>query len=113
MSANFNLDGKSFVMVSSTASEVNAAAPSRFEYHEHHDVLWGEYLGDTVELGRFVGSRDGAGLQISFVHRNLAGENVAGSSSSTISVAADGKLKLVEEFQTPDGVTHGSVCREL
>jgi hypothetical protein len=113
MDTVFNLDRRTFVLVSSTASEVNAAAPSRFEYREQDGVVWGGYTGDTVEIGRFVGARSDDSLQISFVHRNLAGETVAGSSLSKISMAAGGKLSLLEEFHTPDGVAHESHCREL
>ncbi|MGK9148425.1 hypothetical protein KXS11_12435 [Plantibacter flavus] len=111
---DFDLDAKVFDMVSSTASVVDADAPTRFVYHEDRGVLWGEYVGDTVSVGRFCGVRTEARIDISFVHRNRAGTvTTRGEASSIISRAADGSLLLTEDFIGPDGQAHVSVCREI
>jgi hypothetical protein len=106
------LDGRDFAMVSSTASTVNTAAPTVFHYHERDGLLWGEYDGDTVRLGRFVGSRDRAQVRISFGHVvGATGEVVSGDAHSTLQRGEDGTLELVETFGAAG--EHTSVCREV
>ena len=99
-------------MESSTASRVDPDAPTRFVYHEAAGVLWGEYRGDTVAEGRFVGVRSGDSLTVSFVHAPVGGgPAVTGAATSRIERGPDDRLRLVEDF-TVDGVTHVSVCVE-
>lgn len=59
MPSPINLDGQRFAMVSSTASIVDPQSPTTFTYHQDGLLVWGEYTGDTVTEGRFVGSVDG------------------------------------------------------
>lgn len=111
---DLDLDEKVFDMVSSSASVVDADAPTRFVYHESHGVLWGEYVGDTVSVGRFCGVRTDERIDISFVHRNRTGTlTTRGEATSIISRADDGTLLLTEDFIGPDGAAHVSVCREV
>jgi hypothetical protein len=107
-----DLDGRVFDMVSSTASRVDPEAPTRFRYHEAAGVLWGDYVGDTVSEGRFVGTRDGERITVSFVHALVAdGSRVSGTASSRIE-AGEAGLCLVEDFEV-DGIAHISVCAEV
>ncbi len=108
-----SLDGRRFVMESSTASIVDAESPSRFRYSERDGVIWGDYEGDTVTFGRFVGSREGDELAVSFVHVLVSdGAVVSGSSSSVIETdPAGGGVRLVERFRV-DETDHVSVCVE-
>jgi hypothetical protein len=108
------LNGRRFAMVSSTSSSVDPDAPTEFSYEEAGGVIWGSYAGDTVEHGRFVGTRDADRIQLSYVHLLRTGERATGQSSSRIEAMPDGRLRLVEEFQfAGDGETHVSVCTEL
>ncbi|WP_311932302.1 hypothetical protein [Microbispora sp. H11081] len=108
------LNGRRFVMISSTASEVNTDAPTEFAYEESDGVVWGHYTGDTVVHGRFVGTRDADRVQISYVHLLKTGDRASGRSTSRIETAEDGRLRLVEEFQfEDDGAVHVSVCAEV
>jgi hypothetical protein len=108
-----DLDRRVFDMVSSTASAVDASAPTRFVYHEKSGVLWGEYIGDTVSVGRFCGVRRDARIDVNFVHRGHDDNTTTGAATSVISRDTDGTLLLTEEFRTPDGQLHVSVCREV
>ncbi|MGO3885694.1 MAG: hypothetical protein ACTJHU_05295, partial [Mycetocola sp.] len=93
-----SLDGRRFVLRSSTASVVNTSKPSTFDYHEHGGLIWGEYWGDTVTFGRFIGTRSGATISVVFAHELVADSRVvSGSSDSTIRVE-NGELTLVEDF---------------
>lgn len=106
------LDGRTFKLVSSTASTVNAEAPSIFHYFERDGVVWGDYTGDTVTVGRFVGTRADDVLTVSFVHSLVeTGAVVGGTSASRIERDGDA-LRLVENFEI-DGAAHVSVCVEV
>jgi len=109
-----SLDGRTFDMVSSTASRVDPAAPTRFRYSEADGVVWGDYRGDTVREGRFVAVRRGDEIDVSFVHALLDGGVVTGAATSRIEADPDhaGSLRLVEEFEQ-GGVQHRSVCTEV
>jgi hypothetical protein len=112
MTPVFSLDDREFLMESSTASSVDPVAPTRFFYSERDGVVWGNYLGDTVTEGRFVGTREADRLTVSFAHALAAGGNVVtGTSVSLIETDADGRLRLVENFEI-EGVDHVSVCIE-
>ncbi|MGT2425435.1 hypothetical protein [Amnibacterium kyonggiense] len=107
-----DLDERVFDLVSSTASRVDPGAPTRFRYHEARGVVWGDYAGDTVAEGRFVGTRDGNRLTVSFVHALAAdGAVVSGGATSRIEQAEDG-LRLVEDFEV-GGAPQVSVCAEV
>ncbi|MFI7127184.1 hypothetical protein ACIBQ1_15920 [Nonomuraea sp. NPDC050153] len=109
-----NLNGRKFVMVSSTASAVDQDSPTEFLYQEADGVVWGSYSGDTVTHGRFVGMRDGAQVSISYAHALKAGGKAGGQSSSRIEAGDDGLLRLVEEFSFDgDDTLHVSVCQEI
>ncbi len=108
------LNDRRFVMVSSTASEVDPEAPTEFRYWESDGVVWGSYTGDTVTVGQFVGTRDGDSISITYVHALKSGGRAVGQSSSRIETEPDGRLRLVEEFQFDgDDTRHVSVCTEV
>jgi hypothetical protein len=100
-------------MLSSTASTVDTTAPTRFHYRQHGVLLWGEYAGDTVETGRFVGRVDDDTIAVSFAHV-LAGDGtvVVGSAVSVVERRDDGLVYLVEDFEK-DGERHRSVCVQV
>lgn len=110
--AALDLDGRRFAMVSSTASTVDRSAPTVFDYHERDGMIWGEYEGDTVRVGRFVGVRTDALISLRFTHVvDATGEVASGAAASRIEQHPDG-LRLVEDFRTPDG-DQVSVCVEV
>ena len=100
-------------MTSSTNSAVNAESPSRFRYSERDGVIWGDYEGDTVTFGRFVGTRTGNALDVTFAHVMLDdGSVVTGTGASRVESDPEGRLRLVEDFVL-DGVDHVSICVEV
>jgi hypothetical protein len=109
---DLDLDGLRFAMVSSTASEVDPSSPTIFDYHERDGMIWGEYEGDTVRIGRFVGTRVRRRISIRFTHVVAAtGAVVSGAAESRIERHDDG-LRLVEEFRTADG-DQVSICAQI
>ena len=110
--SDLDLDGRRFAMVSSTASTVDPASPTVFDYHERDGMVWGEYEGDTVRIGRFVGTRSERRISIRFTHVvDATGAVVGGAAESRIEPHDDG-LRLVEDFRTADG-DQVSVCVEV
>ncbi|WP_295013547.1 hypothetical protein [uncultured Microbacterium sp.] len=113
MPSSLSLDGLRFAMVSSTASEVDPQAPTTFHYHQDGRLIWGEYTGDTVTEGRFVGEVVEAEVRVSFAHALVSdGSVVRGDAVSRAEHEDDGTLRLVEDFAV-DGVDHVSVCRQV
>jgi hypothetical protein len=109
-----SLNGREFVMVSSTASAVDPDSPSRFRYYERDGVIWGDYDGDTVTFGRFVGTRTADALAVSFAHAMAdGGAVVTGTGQSRVEMSKPaGSIRLVEEFLIGD-VDHVSICVEI
>ncbi|NYJ19393.1 hypothetical protein [Glaciibacter psychrotolerans] len=106
-----SIDGLEFVMTSSTGSEV-ADAPTRFRYQQDGQMVWGAYRGDTVNVGRFVGRRDGDQITISFAHRLTdSDEIVLGTASSELRRTEEGTLHLFETFEK-NGEPQTSICIE-
>lgn len=106
-----SLDGRRFLMESSTNSVVDPASPSRFRYFERDGVVWGDYDGGTVTFGRFIGTRVGDELSVTFAHVMADdGRVVTGTSGSRVE-AADGRIRLIENFRIGD-VDHVSICVE-
>jgi hypothetical protein len=107
-----SLDGRRFVMESSSNSAVDPNSPSSFQYFERDGVIWGDYDGDTVTFGRFVGTRVGNQLSVSFAHVMAAdGRVITGASGSVVEATTEG-IRLVENF-TIDDVDHVSICVEV
>lgn len=107
-----SLDGRTFQMISSTTSVVDPDAPSTFHYFEKDGAVWGDYFGDTVTFGRFVGTRTADTISIHFVHVLVAdGTVVTGSGDSDIEADADG-LRLVEHYEM-HGAPQLSICTEV
>ncbi|MEV8636942.1 hypothetical protein AB0395_35400 [Streptosporangium sp. NPDC051023] len=114
MNDNNLLNDRKFIMVSSTASAVDPAGPTEFAYRESDGIIWGDYTGDTVVHGRFVGTRNADRIELTYVHLLKNGERAGGQSSSRIESLPDGRLRLVEEFQfAGDDTLHVSVCAEV
>jgi hypothetical protein len=96
----------------SSASAVDPSAPSTFHYFERENVIWGNYDGDTVTFGRFVGTRVGDELSVSFAHVMAAdGLVVTGSGGSVVEATGSG-IRLVENFRIDD-IDHVSICVEV
>ncbi len=100
-------------MISSTTSVVDDDAPSIFEYFERDGAIWGGYTGDTVTFGKFVGTRTGDTIWVSFVHVLVKdGSVVTGDGESELELTDDGRIRLVEHYEM-FGLPQLSVCEEL
>lgn len=98
-------------MQSSTNSPVDPANPSTFQYYERDGIIWGDYRGDTVTFGRFIGTRVADELAVSFAHVLVVdGSVIMGTGGSVVEAVGEG-IRLVERF-TIDDIDHVSICVE-
>lgn len=99
-------------MESSTTSTVDPVSPTVFRYFERDGAIWGEYAGDTVTFGRFIGTREARAISVSFVHvLKSDGAVVTGRGDSEIE-DHDGRLRLIEHYEM-HGSPQLSVCVEV
>lgn len=100
-------------MFSSTASAVDPHEPTLFRYRQHGSLIWGEYSGDTVAAGRFVGEMTDDRIEIDFAHALVENSQVVrGSATSVVERRDDGLIYLIEDFEK-DGRIHRSICVQV
>lgn len=99
-------------MESSTTSAVDPESPSIFRYFERAGAIWGDYEGDTVTFGRFIGTRSPRSIRVSFVHVLAAtGDVITGEGESELELDHHDRIRLVEHYEM-NGGPQLSVCVE-
>ncbi len=93
-----SLDGRTFAGVSNTADgEVSNATV--FTYHERDGLVWAEYSGGTITLGRLVGTRHGGALDFRYVHVSTDGSTSSGHCRARLEQLPDGRLRSHEAWE--------------
>lgn len=93
-----SLDGRTLVGVSNTADgEVDAA--TSFDYHERDGLIWAEYAGGEIRLGRLAGTRRGDTLDFRYVHVSRDGSTSSGHCTSRLELLPDGRLRAHESWR--------------
>lgn len=93
-----SLDGRTFVGVSNTGDgEVDDATV--FTYHERDGLLWAEYAGGTITLGRLAGTRQGDVLDFRYVHVSQDGSTSSGHCRAELEQLPDGRLRSHETWR--------------
>ena len=73
-------------------------------YHQDGDLVWAEFSGATVRIGRLVGTcRPDGVIDGAYCFVTADGETVAGTCVSTPTVLDDGRVRLAERWQRLDG----------
>ncbi len=92
-----SLDGRTLVGVSNTGDgEVDGA--TRFSYHERDGLIWAEYSGGSIRLGRLAGTRSGDALHFRYVHVSADGTTSGGRCAARLEELADGRLRSHETW---------------
>lgn len=64
----FNLNQKTFKAVANSENG-RVSSSTRFHYHQEGDLVWGEYHGGAIRLGRLVGVVEGEDrIRFSYSH---------------------------------------------
>ena len=71
-----------------------------FHYHQKEDVVWASYEGGAIRFGTLIAKvqPDGS-LDMRYSHINQHGQIMTGNCWSRPEVLADGRLRLVENWQ--------------
>jgi hypothetical protein len=82
-------------------------------YHQDGDLVWAEFSGPGVRVGRLVGTcRSDGTIDATYCYVSAGGETVAGSCVSTPILRADGRIALTERWRRLDGSTGVSEIEE-
>lgn len=112
---SINYNGKKFRSVANTDNG-EVTAQTIFSYHQHGNLIWVEYEGGKILLGRMIGILlpDGK-LEFRYQHINDAQELMTGICLSTPEILPDGRVQLRESWTwTCDDYSSGeSVVEEI
>jgi len=105
-------DGRRF---RSTAPETTSDADTPIgHYHQTGDLVWAEFSGGSVRLGRLAGRCTPSGELIAGYVQVLAdGRTISGEVVTTPTELPDGRLRLRENWRRSDGTTGVSWLEEL
>lgn len=101
-----NLNNKQFITIGNEHGL--SSSETIFTYFQDGDVITGEYSGGEIVEGRIVGKFSQPDrIELLFHCVTKTSELLSGKSSGLISEGADGKLKLVFDWQWLYGATGG------
>ena len=102
-----SLDGRTFVGVRNSGDgEVDASTV--FTYHQDGQLIWAEYAGGPIVLGRLVGTRDGDLLTFRYVHASADGTTSGGRCTARLERLPDGRLRSPESWSWESRAGSGS-----
>ena len=96
---SFNFHNKTFRVVSNDGlgAEVNEA--TTFFFRPEGELVYADYAGGGVRLGRLVGLIEGQRLHHSYVQVNQRNEIQTGRAEVEVHLTPEGKLQLVDAWQ--------------
>ncbi|HKN56661.1 MAG TPA: hypothetical protein VJX66_29505 [Amycolatopsis sp.] len=105
-------DGRKF---RSTATETASGEDVPVgHYHQFGDLVWAEFSGGAVRLGRLAGrAAPDQTLTAGYVQVLADGRTVSGELVTTPTVLADGRLRLREQWRRADGSEGVSWIEEI
>lgn len=95
----FNFDNKKLriTLIEGPDTEVNE--DTIFHFHQEENIIWAEYSGGKVKLGRLIGVLNGENLTHSYIQINMKDEINSGQGNSKISLNEANKLQIIEEWE--------------
>ena len=83
-------------------------------YHHEGSLVWAEFSGPTVTMGRLVGTSDADGvIDAAYSMVTADGQVVAGTLQSTPTVRPDGRVELLERWRRMDGTSGVTYLEEV
>jgi len=70
-----------------------------FIFRQVDDVVHADYSGGKVKMGKLIGLLEGDRIRFRYVQVNENGEFHAGHSVDRIETTADGKIRLIDEWE--------------
>jgi hypothetical protein len=98
-------DGRRFQPVGHESSQAGTEIPVG-QYHQDGDLVWAEFSGADLRVGRLVGTclADGV-IDAAYCLITTDGQAVAGSCVSTPTLQPDRSVRLTEHWRRLDGST--------
>ena len=108
---HFDYDGRRFCPVSAGP---DGRDPAKGLYHQQGDLVWAEFSGPEVLMGRLVGTcgPDGV-IDATYCLVSRDGRAAAGACVSTPTLLADGRIHLHERWRRLDGTSGESHIEEV
>jgi hypothetical protein len=105
-------DGRSFRSTAVETASVDGV-PTGY-YHQNGDLVWAEFAGGKVRIGRLVGRCSPGGvLTLAYTQVLTDGRVVSGQCVSTPEVLPDGRMRLRERWRRDDGSSGESTIEEI
>lgn len=93
-----SLEGRSFSGVSNSG-DGEVSARTVFRYHERDGLVWADYEGGEIALGRLVGTRTSDRLDFRYVHVAVDGTTSSGHCTAELEILTDGRIRSRESWQ--------------
>lgn len=97
-----NYDGRTFRPIGTSGGDVGAE--TRFDYHQHGEVVWATYAGGAIRFGTLLArvAPDGV-LDMRYQQVAIDGTIKTGRCRSTPEILPDGRLRLHEVWEWTEG----------
>jgi hypothetical protein len=83
-------------------------------YHQDGDLVWAEFSGAAVGVGRLVGTcRPDGTIDAAYCLVTAEGDTIAGACVSTPTMLDDGRVQLTEHWRRLDGSSGVSYIEEI
>jgi hypothetical protein len=83
-------------------------------YHQDGDLVWADFSGPQVRVGRLVGTcRPDGVIDAAYCLVTAEGDTVAGACVSTPTMLDDGRVQLTEHWRRLDGSSGVSHIEEI
>ena len=97
--AGIDYGGRVFASVANTANG-DVGGETVFHYHQDGDLVWADYAGGAVRKGHLLGTvGDDGALAFTYHHMRTDGRAMTGECRSTLTVLADGRYRLEEDWR--------------
>ena len=97
MDYNFNNKKLRITLIEGSNTEVNEK--TIFHFHQENNIIWAEYSGGKVKLGRLLGVVTGNKLNHNYIQINTKDEINSGEGNSLIKINNENKLQIIEEWE--------------
>lgn len=98
MTEDVSLDGRTLVGVANDeAGEVDEE--TTFEFEQTGGRIRARYSGGSIVEGQLLGTIDGREWDVRYVQQTADGETATGHSVGEISVLADGRVRVEDEWE--------------
>lgn len=94
-----NLNNKTLIITLIEGPETEVTQETIFHFSQENDLVWAEYSGGKVTVGRLVGVINGDRLNHSYVQINSENQINSGEGVSRLVFNDYNKIEIIEEWE--------------